>query len=99
MRNMYEAGIRIVNDLMSIDGNLMTLEELHEKYPVLRIDFLRYEDQGLKNAIPAQWKYDIRLNPNVRLSNEQKKCCLVNLKNETHLCIKHLKSQHIYDCL
>ena len=39
---MFEVGIKIINDLIDEDGNLMNLAKL-KKYPQLRINFLRFQ--------------------------------------------------------
>lgn len=52
--DMYSAGIKMINDLIRPDGTFLSIGELRNKYPRLRIDFLRYE--GLIRAIPRMWK-------------------------------------------
>ena len=97
IKHMYEAGIKIINDLIDEDGNLMNLAKLREKYPQLRINFLRF--QSIKNAIPSSWKNMIRSDPRGVLNPEEKKCCLINIHENKTICLKSLRSHHIYNAL
>ena len=96
LKHMYEAGIKIVNDLMDINGSLMDYATLKGKYPQMRTNFLRF--QSIKNAIPLNWKGLIRRDPRTSVSSEDKRCCLINVNNKK-ICLRIVQNRHIYNAL
>jgi hypothetical protein len=46
-------GIKIINDILDIDGKFLTINELKQKYN-FQCDFLKYN--SLKDAIPKEWR-------------------------------------------
>ena len=96
-KHLYNAGIKIIDDLVDRDGSLMSLARLNEKYPQVRLDFLRL--QSIKNAIPSAWKNLIRQGPREILSSEDKRCCLINVKQNGTICLRALRSSHVYTTL
>ena len=96
LKHMYNAGKKIVDDITDINGSLMDYSSLKEKYPQVRTNFLRF--QSIKNAIPSEWKYLIRQEPRSLVSNEDKRCCLINV-NSKKMCLRTVQNQHIYNAL
>ena len=96
-RRMYQAGIRIVDDLIGQDGSVIGLQTLQNKYPLLNVNFLTFH--GITNAIPLQWKGMIRDNPGEQLDDDERNDCLVALQSGKKISIKYLRSQHIYSQL
>ena len=94
IKHMYDAGIKVVNDLIGTDGTVMNLTQLKEIYPEVKINFLRL--QSFKNAIPAAWKNLIKQDPRALLSPEDKRCCYINVNINKIICLRSLRSHHIY---
>lgn len=51
---LYQAGVKIVDDLLKPDGNIMTLRELKNHFPRVKVDFLTYA--AFVRKIPQMWK-------------------------------------------
>lgn len=56
--SMYRCGISYVGDVMDSRGKLLRYDELKQKFPSLRLNFLRY--MGIISAIPESWKNKVR---------------------------------------
>ena len=56
-RSWYEAGVKCIKDLITEDGNLVTLNVFQHNFGI-RTHFLQY--LGLLNAIPASWKKKLK---------------------------------------
>ena len=56
--SMYKCGISHVGDLMDNRGLVLRYHDLKQKFPELRLNFLRY--MGLISAIPIEWKNKAR---------------------------------------
>lgn len=97
LRSCYRDGIKVIDDLIAPNGNVMSFTQVCEKYPHTGLNFLTF--QSLKNAIPSAWKDLIRADPNNRLTDEQKKCCIAKLPNDKEICIRLLRSYHVYQKL
>ena len=95
IKQMYDAPILMIDDLLGNCGKFMNFTEIKGKFPQLRINFLKY--QGVLNAIPRTWKAQIRAEPHVKLSMEDKKCCFFYPIRGKRICIRHLRSYHVYD--
>ena len=96
LKHMYEAGIKMVDDLMDVNGSLMDYATLREKHPQMRTNFLRF--QSIKNAIPLNWKGFISQDPRTSVASEDKKCCLINVNNKK-ICLRIVQNRHIYNAL
>ena len=96
-KQMYQTGIRLVEDLIDIDGNFMDFLQFREKHPRVTINFLKF--QGLISAIPREWKQLIAQDRTCSLSLEEKRCCLVSVNNDARICLRFLRSRHVYDKL
>ena len=94
IRQMYGAEVRMVDDLLCSNGMFMNFTQIKEKFPQFRIHFLRY--QGLINAIPRSWKVLIGADPNLKLTTEDKRCCIFAAANGKNVCVRNLKSFHVY---
>ena len=70
-KNMYDLGIKVLDDLVGINGRIMHVNQIQQKLSTLGIDFLRLN--GLISAIPMDWRQLLRQYPNFRLSAENKK--------------------------
>ena len=57
-RSWYEAGVKCMKDLITEDGNLMTLNVFQHNFGI-RTYFLQY--LGLLNTIPTSWKKNSRI--------------------------------------
>ena len=52
-RVLFQKGITRINDILNVEGQIMTLEEVSEKFDI-KENFLEY--QALIMAIPKSWK-------------------------------------------
>ena len=95
IRQMYGAEVLMVDDLLSSNGMFMNFAQIKAKFPQLCIHFLRY--QGLINAIPRSWKVLIGADPHSKLTMEDKKCSTFTAANGKNICIRNLKSFHVYE--
>lgn len=60
-RNLFQAGVNKVIDLLDLDtGLLMPYEQFIELYPEIKCNFLRY--QGIIKAVPKEWKRILLVN-------------------------------------
>jgi len=81
-RSWYEAGVKYIKDLTTLDGNLMTLN-IFQHTVVIKTHFLQY--LGLLNAIPASWKKKLKNN---HKENEINDCenKIIDLQNISRRC-------------
>ena len=63
-KNMYDLGIKVLDDLVGINGRIMNVNQIQQKFPTLGIDFLRLN--GLISAIPMDWRQLLRQYPNLK---------------------------------
>ena len=56
--SMYKCGIRYVKDVLDSRGAVLQYDKLKQKFPLLRVNFLRY--MGIISAIPTLWKDKIK---------------------------------------
>jgi hypothetical protein len=70
-KEWYKKGIVMLHDILQENGNFKTIEELELEHNV-RIDCMYYN--SLKNAIPTQWKRDVKKMrvPSLAISNKEK---------------------------
>ena len=92
--NMYELGIKVIDDLVAEDGKIMNISQIQQKFPTLHINFLKLH--GLISAIPTRWKQLLRQHPNVRLSDADKVSCTVKINEETSIKLENARSSVYY---
>ena len=66
MMMMYDAGIKIVDDIVDYNGNLMRASEIKRTHPDVTSNILTI--QSVTSALPVEWKRIIRRHDNERLS-------------------------------
>ena len=69
IKRLYDAGLVILNDIISRNGRLLNFPEFKRKYPQAKVDFLTYF--GIVSAIPSPWKELIRNNPRDNLTSAE----------------------------
>ena len=95
-QSMYTAGIKTIKDIVDREGIFLSMDQLQTKYPQLIACFLRF--QGIKAAIPNQWKNFIRTAPRICANTEENiELCLT--VGETSISIKNISSRHFYQKL
>lgn len=94
IKNLYDTGIKTVNDLTDPNNSFLSYLQFKERHPLVRINFLRY--QSILSAIPIAWKNIIRQNPTALLSLQDQRCCFVSLNNDARVCLRFLRSKHVY---
>jgi hypothetical protein len=90
-REWEDAGIRHVNDLFDLGGNIIKKQDLQQKYKI-NIKFLAYE--SLVHAIPKKWKDIIK---NKGQNNELcvfRECIL--LINEQKMKLEEVETKAVY---
>ena len=93
-KNMYDLGIKVLDDLVGINGRIMNVNQIQQKFPTLGIDFLRLN--GLISAIPMDWRQLLRQYPNFRLSAENKNSCRIQINNDKFIRLEQCKSRVFY---
>ena len=66
IRGMYDAGIKIVDDIVDYNGNLMRASEIKRTHPDVTSNILTI--QSVTSALPVEWKRIIRRHDGERLS-------------------------------
>jgi len=72
----YKAGIKKIEDILSDDGNFMSLEELNEKYDI-KTNFLNVLQ--IRQSIPGSWRNLLKNNTdNQSISQSVRNMCQIN---------------------
>ena len=66
IRGMYDAAIKIVDDIVDFNGNLMRASEIKRTHPDVTSNILTI--QSVTSALPVEWKMIIRRHDSERLS-------------------------------
>ena len=93
-KQMCRAGVKCVGDIAKPSGRLMSVEELRQKYPLIRINPLTY--QGLICAIPLYWKQLLETGgrDNERATDEQGEVQFY--QRGKHMPVRLLKARNVY---
>lgn len=91
---LYRKGIKRIDDITDMRGNIMNIEQIRQKYTNISIDFLTL--QSIKSAIPSEWKQLLRQNPRALLSEEEKSEVMVQINDDKIIPVKHSRCQHFY---
>ena len=85
-RLWYEAGVKFIKDLLTEDGNLMTLNAFQHTFGI-KTHFLQY--LGLLNAIPTSWKKKLK---NSYEENEAYDCenKIIDLQNTSSKMLRNI---------
>ena len=93
-KTMYPHNIKIIDDILDINGNIMNFQDLRRKYPNIRTNFLEYH--GLKIAIPGLWA-DLLQNGNYRPVSQTDREEPYEIKiNGEWIPAKDIKSKQFY---
>ena len=96
VRGMYDAGIKIVDDIVGANGTLMNSEEIKNAYPNVTSNFLTI--QSVTSAIPVKWKRIIRQNGNETINRIDAKEIKISVNGKNHELAK-AKCYHFYRSL
>ena len=92
-RSWYEAGVKCIKDLITEDGNLMTLDVFKHTFGI-RTHFLQY--LGLLNAIPTSWKKKLRNSYNDNESNDCENK-VIDIQNISSKVLRNILTKQIFE--
>ena len=92
-RSWYEAGVKCIKDLITEDGNLMTLNVFQHNFGI-RTHFLQH--LGLLNAIPTSWKKKLK---NSYKENESNDCENkgIDIQNISSKVLRNILTKQIFE--
>ena len=92
-RSWYEAAVKYINDLITEDGKLMTLNAFQHTFGI-KTHFLQY--LGLLNAIPTSWKKKLKSNYK---ENEAAACenKIIDLQNISSKMLRNILRKKLFE--
>ena len=90
---LYRAGIQLVNDLTNENGRILSLGELKNKIPGVRIDFLTY--QKIIRAIPQMWKDRLSIGSYRKIIEQRDRLFNFHI-GEKVVKLREMRSYHFY---
>ena len=92
-RSWYEAGVKYIKDLITENGNLMTLNAFQHTFGI-KTHFLQY--LGLLNAIPTSWKKKLKSNFK---ENETYDCenRIIDLQNISSKILRNILTKKLFE--
>ena len=90
---MYQAGIKMINDLTREDGSIMSLSELKIITPGIKVDVLTY--QLIIRGIPKMWKDKLAAGRYNKVTEHRNQLHTFSIGNKT-LNIGEMRSCHFY---
>ena len=95
-KDMYSAGIRLVDDIINKEGKIMNDNEIRNKYPALQTSFMAI--LSLLSAIPRTWKSALRGRIVTELS-QQDRFGLSLKVDEKIISIEQVQNRHFCQLL
>ena len=95
VNGLYRAGIKFVDDITKHNGSIMNLNELKDRFPQARTDFLTYHT--LVRKIPELWKRTLESGTYQKLSETQKNEAFSIAISGKQRKIMELRSSHFYN--
>ena len=95
-KQMYDAGIKCVNDIVDLNGNIMSFDQIRQKYPHLKTHFLTI--QSLATAIPSEWKMIMKQQRHGR-QNQSEGTDMTIMIDQRRIELVKCKCSHFYACL
>ena len=93
VNNMYQAGINMIDDLTDEDGRFLSLAELKNRAPSIKVDVLTY--QRILQGIPQMWKEKLVTGRTKKISDQSERMAIFPIGAKM-LKINEMRSFHFY---